>query len=503
MKNLKRFLILQLMLFMVIPAVLGEMTITLSGKDLYNLGDKLSPTVSIKEDSAYDGYISLMILCDNYDFLYHKAFLRVAAGVREQLTIPDLILSKSMVTKCSLKSNFEADNGEKIDSASSEYFFVSDKLNIIVDGNFEAKPGEDVVVFGEIRKSNNEIMSKGEAKISFKGKEEKVDVVAGEFEHTIHLENDAEAGNIPLLVAVTDKYGNYGDQLLDLRVLSIPTRIENSFDNSILMPGDTFKAKVSLYDHSGKVINGSRVNIKIFDPDEELIAEKDIQNSNYFEFKTEKAQMPGNYFLLGAFEDIKEQSTFKIETVRKIVMSQDGSFVYIENVGNIDYDDEVTVILESDDKKYLINKKVELKAGEKITIDLSKEVPQGTYDVILPKELVETDAPAVDSNNESEGAQEVVEQTNVAENVEIEDNRNVIKKTADGMSAVTGAVVGAAGYVASRPTIAAIILVLIILGTVTRYSWSFVKNKVKGKKEGDTSHIFEDFKYDENNKPGN
>ena len=83
--------------------------------------------------------------------------------------------------------------------------------------------------------------------------------------------------------------------------------------------------------------------------------------------------------------------------------------------------------------------------------------------------------------------------------MQIDDNRNVVKKAADGMSGITGAVVGAAGYVASRPTLAAIILILIILGTVTRYSWSFIKNKVKGK-EDETEHIFEDFKFDDNEK---
>ena len=92
---------------------------------------------------------------------------------------------------------------------------------------------------------------------------------------------------------------------------------------------------------------------------------------------------------------------------------------------------------------------------------------------------------------------EGIETTNVTEDVPIDDNRNVIKKTADGMSAITGAVVGAAGYVASNPMLASVILILIILGTVTRYSWGFIKSKVKGKKEDDTGHLFEDFKFEE------
>jgi|TARA_Y100000310_G_scaffold118201_1_gene117041 hypothetical protein len=501
MKYLKRYLILQFLFLFIIPITFGEITITLPEKDLYNLGEKIVPIVSVKPDQDYDGFFKMHIFCDNYNSQYYAIPLNLESDFRTQLTVPELSLSRSMVTKCSLKSNFEATDGENIDSGWSKDFFVTDKINITLESDLEAKPGEDVIILGKIRKYSNEIMSKGEANISFRNKEEKVDVIAGKFEHIIHLEKDTEAGNIPLLIVVTDKYGNYGDKIINIRVLSVPTRIENSIENNVLMPGDTLKAGVVLYDHSDKIMNGTKVNVRIFDSGERIMAEKDIQNSNYFEFRTEKTQLPGNYFLLSTFEDVKEQSTFEIETVRKIVMTQDGSFVYIENVGNVEYKDEVTIILESDDKKYLINRKIDSKPGEKITIDLSKEVPQGTYDVILPKETVEV-ATTVDSTNESESMQEVVEQTNIIENVEIDDNRDVIKKTADGMSAITGAVVG---YVASKPTLATIILILIILGTVARYSKGFIINKIKGKKKDDTNHLFEDFKYKENedNKPGN
>jgi len=387
---------------------------------------------------------------------------------------------------------------------------VADELNITVDGTLESKPGQDVVISGQVKKRSNEVMSKGEVKISFRNEESKVDVISGKFEHTIYLGGDVETGNIPMLIVVTDKYGNYGDKILSLKVLPIPTRIENRIENNVLLPGDTLKSRVILYDHSNRAINGSKVNIKIFDPDENIMAEKDIQNMNYFELKTENRQMPGTYFLLSTFENIKEQSSFEVKTLRKIVMKQEGNFVYVENVGNVEYKDEITIILESDDKNYLINKKIDLEPEEKITVDLSKEVPQGTYDVILPEDAVEEDT--ID-NNESENAQGIIESddeseinqltlgpVNVIQDVKIDDNRNVIKKTVDVMSSITGAVVGAAGYVASKPLLASTIIVLIVLGTITRYSWGFIKNKVRRKKD-ETGHLFEDFKY-EDNKPG-
>lgn len=502
MKYLKRYIILLFLILFVIPLAYAEINIDLPEKDLYNLGEKVAPMVSIKEDRDYDGFFNLHIFCDNYDLQYYAIPLNLEANFRTQLTVPELPLSKSMTTKCRLKANFEATDEERIDSAWSKYFFVTGDLNITVEGDLEAKPGEDVVILGQVKKYSNEFLSNGEAKITFKDKEEKVDIIAGKFEHTIHLEDDVEAGKIPILIVVTDKYGNYGDKILKLNALPIPTRIENRFNDGVLMPLDIFEARVILYDHNNRVINGSIINVRILDPDERLVAEGDIYSLDYFEFETEKTQAPGNYFLLSTFENIKEQSSFSIEVVRRIIMKQEDNFVHVENVGNVEYKDEVTIILESDDKTYLINKKINLEVGEKITIDLSEEVPQGVYDIILPEETVEE--PVAEDTNESE-SQEVIGLKNVIEDVPIDDNRNVVKKTADGMSSITGAVVGAAGYVASKPLLASVILVLIILGTITRYSWGFIKNRVRGKKEDSTEHIFEDFKYEQNedNKPGN
>jgi len=384
-----------------------------------------------------------------------------------------------MTTKCRLKANFESTNGERIDSAWSEYFFVTDRVNITIVEDLEAKPGEDVVILGQVKKNSGEILSNGEVKITYKDKEAKVDVVSGKFEYTIHLEDHAEAETISILVVVNDKYGNYGDKILKLNVLPIPTRIENRFEDRVLTPGNIFRARAILYDHNSRIIPGSIINIMVFDPDEKLVAEGDIHSSDYFEFKTIKTQIPGSYFLLSTFQEIKEQSSFSIEVVRRITMKQEGNFVYVENVGNVEYEDEVTIILESDDETYLISRKIDLGAGEEVTIDLSKEVPRGTYDVTLPEEVV-------------------------VEDVVIDDNRNIVKKSAEGMSSIVGAVVGVAGYLASKPLLASVILVLIILGTVTRYSWGFIKNRVKGKEEEDTDHIFDDFKYEQNedNKPG-
>ena len=492
---------MQFLLLFIIPVAFADISITLPEKTVYNLGDKISPIVSIKEEQDYDGFFNMNIICKNYNLQYYTIPLSLEAGFRTQLTVPDLSLSKSMIGECRLRSSFEVSDGENIAAAESGKFLVTDNINLIIDENLEAKPGENIIILGEARKAGNETLKKGEVEISFRNKEYNINITSGRFEHAIKLDEGAETGFIPMLIVVRDKYDNYGDKILNVNIKPVPTRITNIFENDILMPGDNLKVKIILYDHKSNVMDGN-INVKVFDPNEKVIAEKQVESSNHFEFRTEKNQIPGNYFLLSVFEDIKKQDSFIMGVLRKIVMKQEDSFVHIENVGNVEYDDETTIILESDEDTYLINKKIDLEPGEKITIDLSKEVPQGTYDIILPEDAVEdsVQSEGTDEGVLSEDSTEVTGPVNVIQDVQIDDNRNVIKKTADGMSSITGAVVGAAGYVASKPLLATTILVLIILGTITRYSWGFIKSKVRGKKD-ETEHLFEDFKFDEDSKP--
>jgi len=501
MKYLKRIFIVQFLLLFIIPVTFADISITLPEKAVYNLGDKISPIVTIKEEQDYDGFFNMNIICKNYNLQYYTIPLSLEAGFRTQLTVPDLSLSKSMIGDCRLKSNFEVSDGENIVAADSGNFIVTDKINLIMDENLEANPGENIIILGEARKAGNETLKKGEAEISFRNKEYSIEVTSGIFEHTIRLDDDAETGIVPMLIVVRDKYDNYGDKILNVNIKSIPTRITNIFENDILLPGDNLKVKIILYDHKSNVMGGN-MDVKVLDPNEKIIAEKHVESSNHFEFRMEKNQIPGNYFLLSVFEDIKQQDSFVIGILRKIIMKQEDNFVHIENVGNVEYEDETTIILEGDEETYLINKKIDLEPGEKITIDLSREVPQGTYDIILPEDAVE-DSVQSEGTYEgvlSEDSTEITGLVNVIQDVQIDDNRNVVKKAAGGISSIAGAVVAAAGYVASKPLLASVVLILIILGTITRYSWGFIKNKVRGKKD-DTEHIFEDFKFDEDSKP--
>ncbi|MBI2651391.1 hypothetical protein HYX01_02890 [Candidatus Woesearchaeota archaeon] len=488
--TIKRLLILQLVfliiLLIIIPIAFGEITITLPKKDIYNYGEKLAPDVSIKEEQDYNGIFKISLICNEYSLQYYTTPLSIKAGFRTQLDVPDIALFSPISGKCFLESDFETVDNEKIGTSSSNEFTVTNLINLEIADTLEAKPSEDVLLTAEIKKHSNEIVASGEAEITFLDKKDNVGIALGRLEHTLHLSKDAEIGNFPIFINAKDKYGNYGDKTIFLSIMPIPTKIENLLENDVIIPGNALKAKIALYDHRGIVMNESIINVKLFAPSDKLIAEKEIIGPGTLEFKTERSQLPGTYLILSTFNDVKRQSSFTVPEIKKISVSSSNNFMNLENIGNVKYSDKVMLTLEGKNKKYTIQKKIALNPEEETSIELSKEVPEGTYDIILPENAVNLEAIKNESN--------FIAKPNVLKGVNIDDNRPVIKKAAHAFSTVTGAVAGTASYVASNPTLATIIITLIILVTVAYYSKGVIARRVRRKKQYNDSNLFHDFK---------
>jgi len=500
-KARKAQIILPLLLLSFIPIAFAEMRLSLPENNYYNLGDKLSPEVSIKLNEAYSGFFKMSIVCTSYNLQYYTIPLDVESGFRAQVDVLSLPLSKPMLGECKLKADFDSINGETIDGTESEAIIVEKALGINLSSSQIVKPGEELPISGRVIKYNGNLLEKGSAELIFGSSQYNTEVASGNIEYKIKIDGSRAAGKYPLQIKVNDKYGNYGDYVFDVEVLSIPTKINNEIANNAILPGDKLAARITLFDHTGKILANKSIIVKIFNSNNEIIAQKDVQSTGYFEFAADEAQEPGTYYISSSFKDelgdVKEQSAFIVESVRKVQMKQEAGIVYIKNTGNVDYDEEVTVILENDGKKYAINRKISIKPKEQMIVDLSKEVPEGNYDITLPA-LEGSDTVGNANANASEESLNATK--NIFSDVPIEDNRNALKKTADGVSAITGAVVGAAGYVASRPALATTILILIIIGVVLHYSWGFIKDKAAGRKKDSTEHLFKDFKYEDENK---
>lgn len=481
--KLKKYALFLIISIIAIPMAFAEITISLPQKDIYSLGEKITPEISIKESQDYNGFFKLNLVCDNYDMQYFAIPLSVEAESRRVVEAAELTLFEPIIGECTIKAAFDGNDGSHIDSESSDDFEVMNTLKIATNESLEGNPGEDVLIVADISKASGEPFS-GEVETDFNGQLSKAEADSGRLEQMITIPLDMEAGEKAVLVRASDKFGNKGEVTVMLNVPQIPTSIENKLTNDVLIPGEELRASITLYDHIGKPIEGSSINVKVFSPEESQLAESQVVSGSTFSFLTYNTLGPGAYFLLSSFENVRQQSTFTITQVRKISMREEGSMVYIENTGNVDYEDKVTIVLEGEEESYLVNRKIELKPGERMTIDLSKEVPTGTYDITLPEAAFE--------EPENESLSEEFGPANLVQDVRIEDSRGIAKKSMDGVSSVTGAAISTAKVIASKPTLASIILITIILGITAYYGRGFITGKVRKKDDG---KLFKDFKY--------
>ena len=120
----------------------------------------------------------------------------------------------------------------------------------------------------------------------------------------------------------------------------------------------------------------------------------------------------------------------------------------------------VRIECDGEEKKYMITKKLNLEPGESVDIPLSKEVPAGTYGVTIPP------------GSSDEGNKTFIE------SVPVTDKRSFFKKAGQGLKSITGAYTGS-GIISSRPHVASVLLVLIVLGMFLFYSRGVIRRLFK------------------------
>lgn len=483
-----------------IPFISAEIDIILPEKEIYNLGDILSASASIVEDTDYQGFLKTIILCEKYNLQYFTTPLNIESNFRTQIKIPDLPIFASMQGVCNLRAEYEDTTGDKISSVDSNPFVISDELNISTEEIIETLPNETITIEGSVKKLNGENLQTGNLIVSFKNKDYESKVEFGKFTLKLPLNSDLEIGRHPALIKVEDKFNNYADILIHINILPIATRIENMLDSSSINPKDGLSAKIILYDHNNNAMSGS-INVDLIGPDGNKILTKLVKSSGTIKYQFNNNELPGTYTIKSSFENINEISEFEILEYRQISMRYEDEVVYVENIGNVHYEDETTIVLEGDEKKYLINKKIDLKPGETVSFDLSKEVPSGNYDIILqePEEFITESERAITDAEELSPEDEIsfAEEGNIIEDVSIIDRRPFYKKFFSVVGLVTGAAVKTGGYVASRPLLASIILIVIILVIVFYYSKELIFDKMSKKKSEDNVEVFKDFKFEE------
>lgn len=454
---MKKSVVFALLMLFLLPLTQAEITLNSDG-DYYNLGDKIGVEASVLPTLDLNGFFKVSIKCSQVSTPFFLAPVEMQKGFRTQVDVPPLTVVKEMLGKCSLRGELLSIQENVLEREDSAQFDVGDGLEILLlNENVSVLPGIALTIDGVVR--DVEDLVEADIEYSFDDEKFSTKTLNGKFAMDFSIPEDIPSGEHLIKVWATDKYNNRGSGSLALEIIPTPTEIELSTKQQVVNPGEELQYTPIIYDQEGGEIEVA-VEIRLTDPEGKLVFKHNVVSGEKQEYLLNQFAMPGSYVLHAFHNDISTSRSLKIKKIRNLNLQQRGSSIFLENTGNTRYEDTTTLIVEGAERNYVITKSVKLNPGEFLEVDLSKEVPEGSYDITLPK-----------TSSILEGNKSSITKTKMlAENLHIQDHRPVIKKVENSLGGITGFIVGANGILVRSPWAAPGLLVFLITFLVIRYS---------------------------------
>lgn len=490
---MKKGVLFLLIFFLTIPIVLADITIK-TEQNVYNLGNKIKASASVLQSNNFEGLFKLTLSCVNYKLQYFLTPISLEANFRTAVNVPELAVTSSMLGNCTLIGDLVTNDNLIVEEKESNSFSVTNQLTVLpVKSKITALPAESIQIVGVINEAFGNNVLKASTKIILDNNSYTIDAIDGKFNLTLDIPKNIKSGKHTIEISASDSKNNQGSALIEVDITAIPTYIKLDLSINQLLPGSKVEITSSLYDQADDLVNTS-LDLELISPNGNKVFRKIVQSNEKISYEFSQYAEPGLYALVNIYKNLLAQSSINITTIREVKIKYENETVFIENIGNIPFEDELTFILESELKKYPILKKINVEPGKILNIDLSKEVPLGIYDIKLPiKEGIEPIKEKINETVQSlaESLQESIsnllpeKESVLADDVTIHDNRPVYKKIASGLSSISGALVGADGLLAKNPLIAPITLVVIVLLIIFRYGRKPLMRLIRGKKDND------------------
>jgi len=347
---------------------------------LYMIGDTFYPSATAQLPQRFEGFQESRISCSSYSILYSRSPVTLEAGVSKDLQLPALSVSSRMKGSCTLTITLQDADGVVMDSLVPRQFAVSDELLIEAMVPFErARPGALLSVTGSARDSRDR-SSGGKLTVTLDGQESGF-TIASDFVIQIPLSPTLTSGNHLLALRVEDGKGNSGERVLAIDVEQVPTKITLAVEGESFLPNRDLLAAVHLLDQAGALIL-REITVTVLRG--KTVVHSSVVRNGIFTLPLDSSFAPGAYTLRASAEGLKAEANFAVEILEELSTEVAGASVILTNTGNVRYENITTIIVTKDGKKIPIEKKVSLKPGESMTLDLSRELEAGTYDVLLP-----------------------------------------------------------------------------------------------------------------------
>jgi hypothetical protein len=398
-------------------------------EDSYNLGEKITSAFIVSTETPFEGIFKATLDCGKYRLDYYTMPLSFEGTTA--VNAPELAVSKYAIGTCAIEAALISNDNVVKEAYNSNTFSISQDFPIKISLNTtRVKPNEDVLVsvaFGTYAPA------KGTASLSLDGKS---------YESSLGKIVLKLPGNKPgkflMTVHISDAAGNIAENTTQIEVLSVPSRLVVHTDKTELNPKDVMHFFAEVLDQANNTI-GAKVQYSLSSSKEKIL-EGNTETGEAIAFSPGPYTKPGDYKLETQAMQFSETSFIKVLEKTELETSFDGRIANFTNSGNVDFGGIASINATKGSISKMIERGLSLKPGQYYAIDLFRELPRGTYDIVINGQLFSA--------------------------VNISDERSAIKRVSQGLGTITGAVVGLPGAITLKATgllMAAITLVAVVV----------------------------------------
>lgn len=432
----------------------ASVTVQLS-QGYYNIGDTIAAAASAVPADDISGFMRFTALCGGFSLPYYLTPVELQQGFRTQINAPPLNAIQAMKGTCRIETSILDEQGQALETGSSGQFQVSDGLSIILlNENLTALPGATLSIEGIVRGAGDKMVDAGIG-LSFDDESYQAATANGRFSVQVGVSPVAKSGSHSLHVTATAQQ-NRGELSEEVEIVAVPSHLALAADAPQKNPGESISYTADLTDQAGDPLQET-IEAALKGPDGLYLFRNGVPSAAAQGYVLGPHLPPGNYILEVRYLNLMAIQTVKMNAVRDIRVSQQGQSIIFTNAGNIPIEEEITLLAQGK-RTYAIRKTLDLKPGESSSIDLGKELPSGTYDIVLPEGM------------RFSGADDAQGTATVAKGVQVQDARSAMKKFSEGVGATTAAVVGADGILTRNPWYAPLLLITIIVLLTAYYS---------------------------------
>ncbi len=348
----KRAILLLIFTIFLISFASAEIIIHNQPNPVYNLGDTLTISATVKSLTGATGTFSMDLLCEGQIINFYKNGVSLSSGGEKKVEA-SLIFTKNLIGetkgKCKVKGIF------KTDYVLTNEFRVSDSIILIPEENQSVfNPGESVLIKGSAITENGEpangfveleiLFGDGAASIKNLGT-----INNGFYSVNVDFPKDMESGRYLLKLnayeeepgEVINEKTNLGFTNYNIDITQAPTSLEIILDKEV-EPGTNAKLKAVLHDQTGKNI-ASTAKVIVRDSKIRIIEQTEKATDEDLEIPIAYNEKSSVWSVSMESNGLTAEATFLIQEKKDVNISLVNNTLIITNVGNVPYDDVVTV----------------------------------------------------------------------------------------------------------------------------------------------------------------